>query len=167
MKIRLNGGLQTSWQRLQPREQYLILAGVVLVIVTAVWMLFSNVLDRRQVLMSERNLLLEELAFMQEQVGILARLGNACTDTRIDAGSARQLLQALALRNRVKAGNISEEGSGRFTLQLEGADGNAFLRFAHHSACQGFDIVSIAVNPPEDSTEGNELLARMELRREP
>ncbi len=154
------------WQNLQASERKTIIVGVLLVLVTACYLLFDSVWEDRSALLENKSLLLDERVWMQEQAALSAQLNNSCVDNQILTLANTDLLELLASRNQLMLDNFREtavSGGATYSLSVESIDGNSILRFIHQSACQGFSLANLQINKSDSESY---YLGQMEFSHE-
>ncbi len=154
--------LLQHWFALEHRERMTILAGSLLVLMTAVYLLFDSLWVQRTALMQERDGLMAEAAWMQEQAELAERLVTGCSESQLMSLPPEELLELMATRSRLNVQTMESNGSG-IALQLSSSDGNSILQFVYQSACQGFRLSAIQIQ--QDAT-GSNYLGNVEFRRE-
>lgn len=146
--------ISQSWSTLQSREKMTVVIGSVIVIVTALYLLFSGLLTARNELVEARRELIEERQWMQEQATLAGQLVNSCSESQFLALNNTGVLELLASRNNLVLANFRENFSSNnpsYSMGIESTDGNNILSFIHQSACQGFNLANVQIdkNVPE------------------
>lgn len=149
------------WARLQRREQITVLAGGLLVLLTAIYLLFAGLWETRAELLGQQTDLLEERAWLEEQSQLAMQLSNSCRENQILALGGRELVELLASRNQLRLETVNINGAD-FSLRLSAENGDNVLRFIYQSACQGFALSGLQI----DRTDTDSYLGRLEFRRE-
>lgn len=138
-----------KWTNLQAREQLVIVLGSAIVLVTACYLLFSGLWTTRSLLVQEREKLIEERQWMQEQAVLAEQLTNNCRDSQFLALENSELLELLASRNQLVLTSFRESlnnNAATYAMSVESNDGNDILSFIHLSACQGFNLANVHIN---------------------
>lgn len=141
----LRAGLQRRVNNLEPRERRMLGGGVVIVLVCACILLLGSAWQKRQTLLAGRNIVSEELTWMQEQAELLARMDKYCAIVRVSDESADVRLRTLADRLGIDMLQLRDSGNGRYNLRLGSVNGNALLAFVHESVCEGFELSTLTV----------------------
>tara|TARA_B110000977_G_scaffold48795_1_gene66285 strand:+ start:277 stop:765 length:489 start_codon:yes stop_codon:yes gene_type:complete len=136
LKNRLSG--------LQPRERQLLLAGIVMLFFTVIYVALSPIMEKHDQLVDQSNQLKTDLQWLQQQSAVVSKLSNGCGNREIQQGSGRDNLTKLVRRNQLRLGQIRDLNNG-FELRFSGADGNRILRLSHQVACAGFNVQSLKV----------------------
>ena len=136
LKIRLSG--------LQPRERQLLLAGIVMLFFTVIYVALSPIMEKHDKLVDQSNQLKTDRQWLQQQRAVAAKLPNGCGNREMQQGSDRDNLTKLVRRNQLRLGQIRDLNNG-FELRFSGADGNRILRLSHQVACAGFNVQSLKV----------------------
>lgn len=150
------------WFALEHRERVTIVTGFLLVLMAAGYMLFDRLWVQRSALVQERDELMAEAAWMQEQAELAERLINSCSETQLLSLPPEELIELLATRSSLNVQNMDSNGS-EIALQLSTADGNSILQFIHQSACQGFTLNAVQI---QQEATGSTYLGNVEFRRE-
>jgi len=172
--------MRQNWLKLQDRERRTVLLGAAVLAVAVVYMLFSQRLEERNALQQQREALLAQDLWLNEQADLLAQLDSVCAGVRPLQQEPEALLRLLAQRAKVDIVQLTVSDN-RHTLNLSG-EGNDVLLLAQQSMCQGLALESITLlltentgeEPESGSSEstleargGKALVqARMELRHE-
>ncbi|MAY02368.1 MAG: hypothetical protein CMQ38_05235 [Gammaproteobacteria bacterium] len=153
--------LTQFWSALQQRERRTILAGALLILLAALYLIFDSIWVTRSALMDERADLLAEQTWMQDQAELAVQLQNNCRDLRIMSLAARERLNLLVNRNNLTLQNL-RVNDDNYSFELRTEDGNNILQFIHHSACQGFSLSALTIN----REAANAYLGRVEFHHE-
>lgn len=141
----LREGLQRHMNSLEPRERLVLGGGVAVVLVCACILLLGSAWQKRQTLLAGRDIVSGELAWMQEQAELLARMDKHCAIVRVASEPAEARLRTLAGRHGIDMLRLRDSGSGRYDLRLGSVNGNALLAFVHESVCEGFALSTLTV----------------------
>jgi type II secretory pathway component PulM len=150
------------WQGLEQRERTTICAGSLLVLLTAVYLLFDGLWTQRAALLQDRNALLAEASWMQEQAELAEQLVNACPESQLMPLPPDELIDLLATRSRLNVQNMNRNGS-TYAMQLRAGDGNSILQFIHLSACRGFSLSAVQI---QQDAASSAYLGNVEFRYE-
>ncbi|PCJ42763.1 MAG: hypothetical protein COA71_04480 [SAR86 cluster bacterium] len=151
----MSGKLFQAWSNLQDREKMTIVAGSILVLVTAGYLLFDALWTTRSLLIQNRVTLLEEREWMQEQAILAEQLINDCRGNQILALENSDLLELIASRNQLVLESFTENLTNNeavYSMRIESNDGNSVLRFIHQSACQGFTLAHVQIEKSESES---------------
>lgn len=161
----LRAGLQRYLDTLEPRERRVLGGGVAIVLICACALLVGSAWQKRQTLLTGREIVREELAWMQEQAEVLARMDKHCAIVRITDESPGARLRTLAERRGIDMQQLRDRGSGRYNLRLGSMNGNALLGFVHASVCEGFELSTLTLTEAagEEETEEMPVTATLEL----
>lgn len=141
----LREGLQRRVNSLEPRERLVLGGGVAILLVCACILLLGSAWQKRQTLQAGRDIVSGELAWMQEQAELLARMDKHCAIVRVANDPADARLRTLAGRHGIEMLRLRDSGSGRYNLRLGSVNGNALLAFVHESVCEGFTLSTLTV----------------------
>ncbi len=150
------------WAGLQAREKVIILLGSALVLVTALYLVFSTNLELRKNLLEQRAALMLEQEWMQEQVLLVRELNNSCANMQILPLAPKELIELLASRKQLQIESLALSDQS-LSLQLSAQNGNTLLSFIHESSCQGFNLIEMQV---ENLDSDLDYMASLEFRYE-
>ena len=136
--------LRNRLSGLQPRERQLLLAGIVMLFFTVIYVALSPIMEKHDKLVDQSNQLKTDRQWLQQQSAVVSKLSNGCGNREIQQGSGRDNLTKLVRRNQLRLGQIRDLNNG-FELRFSGADGNRILRLSHQVACAGFNVQSLKV----------------------
>lgn len=136
--------LRNRLSGLQPRERQLLLAGIVMLFFTVIYVALSPIMEKHDQLVDQSNQLKTDRQWLQQQRAVVSKLSNGCGNREIQQGSDRDNLTKLVRRNQLRLGQIRDLNNG-FELRFSGADGNRILRLSHQVACAGFNVQSLKV----------------------
>ncbi len=137
--------MKRYWQKLQESERRTLLLGAAVLLVAAIYLLFSQGLEERDSLQRRRADLLAQEQWWQEQAALLARLDNACAEAPMPQHETEALLRLLAQRAQLDLLRLAVSGN-HYSLDLRG-EGNDVLRLAQLGMCQGLALEHISVAP--------------------
>lgn len=166
-------GLQLRLDGLEARERVVLGAGLAIVLLCACFLLLESAWQERQTLLTGRDILRTELAWMEQQAQLLASMEKHCAPSQVGEETVPARLRSLAARYGIDTLQLRDTGSGRYNLQLRAREGNALLAFVHESVCMGFELSSLdlrdAAAPAEaeqasgQAAEEMPVTARLEL----
>ena len=136
--------LRNRLSGLQPRERQLLLAGIVMLFFTVIYVALSPIMEKHDQLVDQSNQLKTDRQWLQQQRAVVSKLSNSCGNREIQQGSDRDNLTKLVRRNQLRLGQIRDLNNG-FELRFSGADGTRILRLSHQVACAGFNVQSLKV----------------------
>ena len=136
--------LRNRLSSLQPRERQLLLAGIVMLFFTVIYVALSPIMEKHDQLVDQSNQLKTDRQWLQQQRAVVSKLSNSCGNREIQQGSDRDNRTKLVRRNQLRLGQIRDLNNG-FELRFSGADGNRILRLSHQVACAGFNVQSLKV----------------------
>lgn len=160
--------VQQFWYDLQQRERHIIAGGTALILFAALWLLGDSLLSERSRLQEEKQRLVDNLGWLQEQSALLADMQHSCADSRILDEGPERLFEMLAQRNQSSLEDLQRSRDGVLHLTFSSGNGNRLLTLAHQSVCQGYMLESISITSPasDEGSEGSRVLGQLELSRD-
>ncbi len=155
-------GINSWLAQRQPRERRIVMVGVGIVFLAAVYLVLLPSLERSTELQERHRILQADLQWLSEQSASVSRLSNSCVDKTINKGATKDVINRLVRRNQIKLVRFAEQAQGKYALYLESANANRLLQLAHQLACQGLKINLLDVRRP-DAAPTN-YVVRMEVQ---
>ena len=144
--------LDNAWKGMRQRERQVIVAGVYLLLVTALYLCFSGLWMTRQKLTEQIERLDHEMLWGKEQAVLAEKLDNSCARSTFTDLSGRELVLQLITKNRLKVLSLSALGasSQNYALLVEALNGDDVLRFGHDLTCAGFYLQGFSISESAD-----------------
>lgn len=155
--------IREKWGQLSAREKGFVGGGAGLLILGLFYVMLLPAWDRYAELSKEKERLEDDFLWLEEQAEVVARLANNCPKRAMQTGSGSTVLGRIARRNRLPANELKDLGDDRYSMIIEGLEGNQVLRFVHQSACEGFALKHLTI--VRSSAESNAVEATLEMAR--
>ena len=146
-------GISSWFAALQPREKVIVSAGAAIVLLAAIYTMLLPGMEKSAELQQRYQTLQADLQWLRDQSATASRLGNSCVEKRISRASHSDVITRTVRRNQLKLLNLSEQGSMKYQLSIEGANANRILQLAHQLACQGLTIRNLQITAESDAEE--------------